>query len=79
METVVCILRWVGEMMSFDIVMFRWWKKDEPAPTAEDFHAATVREINEWKACVKDKGQAKCVRLYNPQQVSRSATSCSEF
>lgn len=49
--------------------LFRWWKKDEPAPSAEDFHAATVREINEWNACVKDKGQAKCVRLYNPQQV----------
>jgi len=48
---------------------YRWWQKNEPTPGPDDFHKAVVREIQEWKACVKDKGQAKCVRLYNPQQL----------
>ena len=56
-------------MMPDPPIVYRWWKKDEPAPGPEDFHKTVVREIEEWNACVKTQGKAKCVRLYNPQQV----------
>ena len=51
------------------MVSRRWWKKDEPAPGPEEFHQTAVKEVEEWNACVADQGQAKCVRLYNPQQL----------
>ena len=56
-------------MMPDPPLVCRWWKKDEPAPGPEDFHKTVLREIEEWNACVKTQGKAKCVRLYNPQQV----------
>jgi hypothetical protein len=53
----------------------RWWKKDEPTPGPDDFHKHAVREINEWKECVGSKGQAWCLRHYNPQQLIK-VSSC---
>ncbi|GIL90772.1 hypothetical protein Vretimale_16845 [Volvox reticuliferus] len=54
---------------------YRWWLKDEPTPTPEDFHKTAVREIAEWQSCVAQNGQKWCVRHYIPQQLIKGMYS----
>ncbi|MEW5307620.1 MAG: hypothetical protein WDW36_009999 [Sanguina aurantia] len=54
---------------------YRWWQKDLPPPTAEDFHSTAVKDIKEFSGCVSAHSQAHCVRLYNPQQLVKGMYS----
>jgi N-acetylgalactosamine 4-sulfate 6-O-sulfotransferase len=54
---------------------YRWWKKDEPEPGPEDFHAEAERDIATWQACVEKSGVQNCVKQYNPQQLVKGMYS----
>ncbi|GLI71601.1 hypothetical protein VaNZ11_016865 [Volvox africanus] len=54
---------------------YRWWLKDQPTPTPEDFHKTAVRDIADWQSCVGQNGLKWCVRHYNPQQLIKGMYS----
>jgi hypothetical protein len=53
----------------------RWWEKDQRQPTADDFHAHAVREMQQWRDCVEAADLATCVRRYQPQQLVKGMYS----
>eukprot|EP00798_Chlamydomonas_sp_ICE-L_P024282 gene24282-9881_t len=54
---------------------YRHWAKDAPTPGPDDFHAIAEKDIADWNNCVASKGQDKCIRLYNPQQLVKGMYS----
>ncbi|KAG1676849.1 hypothetical protein FOA52_010358 [Chlamydomonas sp. UWO 241] len=54
---------------------YRWWKKDEPEPTPEDFHTEAERDVATWNTCVEKSGVPHCVKRYNPQQLVKGRYS----
>lgn len=53
----------------------RWWEKEQLQPTADDFHAHALREMQQWRDCVAAADLATCVRRYNPQQLVKGMYS----
>jgi hypothetical protein len=47
----------------------RWWQKDKPQPTPEDFHKHAVKEMDAWRNCLLKESYHGCVRGYRPQQL----------
>ncbi|KAG2484068.1 hypothetical protein HYH03_017088 [Edaphochlamys debaryana] len=54
---------------------YRWWLKDQPPPTPEDFHKTATEEIATWRRCAETHGHKYCVRHYNPQQLVKGMYS----
>ncbi|WIA17127.1 hypothetical protein OEZ85_014020 [Tetradesmus obliquus] len=54
---------------------YKWWEKEERQPTADDFHAHALREMQQWRDCVAAADLATCVRRYNPQQLVKGMYS----
>ena len=46
-----------------------WWDKSKEPPSPADFHAHAAKEMKAWVDCAAARGEAACVRLYQPQQL----------